>query len=556
MPSIKVTSISFDQPPFRKLGNIHIDFAERLTVIAGHNGIGKSTIMALVANSSGLTRDARKTLFGKNFQANLFHIVYIDYESEYLAKKEAGNELPEPKVSYLINKSEIVTKLCSITGRQNYKRARVVPRNEDLEDFKSSDGEVEVGRDAKVPLPTIYLGMTRMFPVGEANHLWVKSTTDRDLAPEESRLISEFINSIVVGSSTTSDMMTSLNIRGTGKVSKHPHYSFDSRCVSLGQDSLSTIATALASFQQLHREWADYPGGLLVIDEIDAGLHPHAQRKLIRQIQQQARRLNLQVIATTHSTHVVEAVHPEGQGSARTPDTVVYLTDTGNPSLAADWSLKEILGDMNLEPPELAKSADPGVVKVYFEDAEAAYVFTTLVTGKLKRKLKRELNIKLLPIPLGMGCGSLVGLSRYDKHFERVVIAVDADAPVPGGPRKTAHIVRLPGGTGKGGAGLSPERTLHKFISDLVEKQSNHADEWVELKRMKLTSDQLREHLLSTHGDLSRRDAAKAWWKSKFELIKRYKLIELWARYNAPQVAAFETALEKAVETVAKRIRG
>ncbi len=48
MPSITVKSISFDDTSFRKLANITIEFAPRITVIAGHNGIGKSTILALL----------------------------------------------------------------------------------------------------------------------------------------------------------------------------------------------------------------------------------------------------------------------------------------------------------------------------------------------------------------------------------------------------------------------------------------------------------------------------------------------------------------------------
>ena len=51
MPSIKLKSLNFESPPFRKLGSISIPFAERITVIAGHNGIGKSTILALVARA-------------------------------------------------------------------------------------------------------------------------------------------------------------------------------------------------------------------------------------------------------------------------------------------------------------------------------------------------------------------------------------------------------------------------------------------------------------------------------------------------------------------------
>jgi predicted ATPase len=57
---IKVQTIKFDQPPFRKLGAIEINLAPRVTLIAGRNGVGKSTILALIAGCSGITRGGAK----------------------------------------------------------------------------------------------------------------------------------------------------------------------------------------------------------------------------------------------------------------------------------------------------------------------------------------------------------------------------------------------------------------------------------------------------------------------------------------------------------------
>lgn len=74
---IRVCSLEFGTPPFRKLGELKIDFADRLTLIAGHNGIGKSTIQGLVANTFGIPKGGRKSYFGENFYANIERIVYL-----------------------------------------------------------------------------------------------------------------------------------------------------------------------------------------------------------------------------------------------------------------------------------------------------------------------------------------------------------------------------------------------------------------------------------------------------------------------------------------------
>lgn len=83
---------------------------------------------------------------------------------------------------------------------------------------------------------------------------------------------------------------------------QHPTYQYDASTISLGQGALASIATALASFRRLKRELKqDYPGGILVVDEIEAGLHPRAQVSLAKALLREAKKLSLQVIVTTHS---------------------------------------------------------------------------------------------------------------------------------------------------------------------------------------------------------------------------------------------------------------
>jgi energy-coupling factor transporter ATP-binding protein EcfA2 len=555
VPSVKVKSITFAAPPFRKLGNMSIEFSDRLTVIAGHNGIGKSTIMALVANCSGLTSSQdHRSLFGKTFQANLFDIVYLDYDAEYLVPRAAGLPLPEPQINYLVNGTEVVVKACSITGRSESEKARVVARSVPPQAFASTDGAIVFGPDAKVPLPTIYLGMIRMFPVGEANPNWVRPTIDSAINQAEKDFISRFINDVVVGSNTTAVDITSVGIKGTGKLAKHPTYGYDTRCVSLGQDSLGTIATALASFSQLKREWPEYPGGLLILDELDAGLHPHAQGKLIQALKRTANQLNLQIIATTHSTHVVEAVHPDGTGNAQAPDSIVYLIDTELPRLASDFSLRNILDDMSLKAPAPILKPPKKQLKVYFEDDEAAYVFGVLVTRPLKLRLSRTHGIQLSLMPLSMGCNNLAGLSRFDPYFKQVLIVLDADASIHAKVNRQ-NIIKLPGAKDAKGKGMSPEKTLYAHIVDLVENPASHPDTWAALHALRLSTNQLRANLLSGGETVANRESSKKWWRNHKEHIKNWGLFESWASENQSEIDAFLIDVERVAGVVAGKLQ-
>ncbi|MDT1827834.1 ATP-binding protein, partial [Acinetobacter baumannii] len=81
---------------------------------------------------------------------------------------------------------------------------------------------------------------------------------------------------------------------------------YDHESVSVGEDNTGQILMALFSFQKLKEEYVDYHGGILLIDEIDAGLFPAAQVELIKILESFAKRLNLQIIFTTHSPIVIQ----------------------------------------------------------------------------------------------------------------------------------------------------------------------------------------------------------------------------------------------------------
>lgn len=551
MSTIKLDSIKFDDTPFRKLKNLKIDFSDRITLITGHNGIGKSTILGLIANSSGLTRHGKAppSYFGKTFQADFSEIIFVDYETEFLAAKE-NNQLPKPVIKYRINGNEVLEKRCALTERNKRdEQARIVSRNSpSTKRFVSQDETITVGVASKVPLPTIYLGMTRVLPLGEAEAESVSSDVIDAMHDQDRQMIADFVNSVILGTNASKESVTSNRIKGTRKFSSHPQYAHDAKCVSLGQDSLGSIAAAIASFQMLKREWTEYPGGLLVVDELDSGFHPHAISRLVEQLERYAETLNLQIVATTHSTRLIQAVYPQEK---KPKNSVVYLMDTQSPYLMTDPSLQAILNDMELVPPEAVAPPKKPTVRIYLEDEEAKFMFDLLIPSALKRRLGIENKVTLKPIALGVGCDSMANLSGIDPHFRLSIFALDADATLKPKHLKHANITLLPGEGKK-----SPERTLFSFIQKLVgDEQNKHPDTWVALRAMNVTTDQIRTHLLNWKGDLSDRKHAKKWWRDRKSYLKNWKLFEAWMAENPTAVQKFQDDFTATLKTVSKRHR-
>lgn len=64
---------------------------------------------------------------------------------------------------------------------------------------------------------------------------------------------------------------------------------------------------------RLSQEITQLQGGFVLIDEVEAGLHPWAQQLLLIHLQQLALQKNVQIIVTTHSPVVLDAVPPNGR---------------------------------------------------------------------------------------------------------------------------------------------------------------------------------------------------------------------------------------------------
>lgn len=73
------------------------------------------------------------------------------------------------------------------------------------------------------------------------------------------------------------------------------------------------MAAGERAILRLSQEIAQLNGALVLVDEVEAGLHPWVQQLLMLQFQQLALRNDLQVIVTSHSPVVLDSVPPNGR---------------------------------------------------------------------------------------------------------------------------------------------------------------------------------------------------------------------------------------------------
>lgn len=231
---------------------------------------------------------------------------------------------------------------------------------------------------------------------------------------------------------------------------------YDQDSVSAGEDNAGQIVLALMSFRKLKEEYDDYKGGLLLIDEADAGLFPTAQVNLLKILDRECKNLNLQVVMTSHSPVLIEYAFEQSQAFRRRYKTV-YLSNTfGDVQVMHDWSWAQINADINTRTISSTSKIPLPEINVYFEDGEAADIFSALMNRQPVKKHVRPM------AEVSLGCTNYLELikRKVPEFAERSIICLDADTADKVKGKKFKTIVLLPGG-------LPPDQLLFQHLFNL-----------------------------------------------------------------------------------------
>jgi len=415
---------------FRKISDLELDLGNKITVFSGINGVGKSNILSLIAMMFGTSG----TRIAKGNFIPQFDEYFIITEDEYLNQDQAEDSKYKAYIKVETDEGGLIQKRIGLKNDSSMGRGiRVLPRSTNYytpdktvrEVTKNVKSKYDIGDSSKIPVPAIFISLSRLFPMGETDIEESNITNSNKLVTD--KIIDQYIsyyNRVLPGSISESYSVQSKikkDVNRNGRLFVELKNS-NARTQSIGEDNLGSIISALADFYYLKKKSSsEYNGGILFIDEVDASLHPSAQNELFNLLDELSDELNLQIFLTTHSMTILEKIIKK-QNKDPQAYKLNYILDPNIPRLKKNIvSINDIKADLY----EMNSFYAPKI-KVYCEDKETKFIFEQLI------KVMNKSDSFKLPyyeiFNLSLGHTQLEGLRKFDDYFERVVILVDGDA--------------------------------------------------------------------------------------------------------------------------------
>lgn len=424
---------------FRALNNVEIEFGDYVTVICGKNGTSKSSILGIAAQIFSFDKD-----YVRDEALSYHQISGRGFKSQYTDHFRISDIFDQPgsmKVNIELNDGYTRR---PATGNLILMKRGAAPRP-----VVRNNSSAEGNTSRNFTHPVIHLSLKRLFPITDRDYL----VTDFEYLQQHKQEFIALTNELLNRNSTSA---TSTGGTISSAVSHGENY--DQHSVSAGEDNAGQIVLAIMSFRKLKEEYPNYQGGLLLIDEADAGLFPTAQTNLLKILDRECGKLNLQVIMTSHSPTLIEYAFEKSKVFQRRYKTI-YLTNTyGDVQVMSDMSWVQINADIHTKTVKVSSDVSLPKVNVYFEDGEGFDLFKIVM-------FRQPINKFLNPVKgVTLGCSNYINLiqNKISEFSEKSLICLDADVTEVS---KYETIVLLPGS-------LPPDQLLFEYLYNFP---ANHA---------------------------------------------------------------------------------
>lgn len=358
-------------PGLRGIKHVRLDLSYPVTFLSGQNGSGKSTLLALAALAyhgfAGHQAASARRWTGEAGQ----EFSYYTFQ-DFFFRGPGDEDVAGAQISWEYSDNSRL----SITKR--------------------SDKWMHYERRPRRPVE--FIGLARAVPAMELpnlrNHFGLVAGAAAAATPLSERA-RELVERVLARQYPQAELVTGRkhSIRRTGGAAACTSFN-----MGAGEDGLIAMLVRLVGLPM---------GSLVIIEEIETGLHPAAQQRFAAALIELARERQLQIIGSTHSHHVLDFVPREAR--------VLVLREGGRHRLLPSPSTQLALSEMS-------ETAGRELL-VICEDEFAA----RLITHALPKALRRRVDIR--------SCGSKSELMGHARSYARLVdrsrciVIWDGDVP-------------------------------------------------------------------------------------------------------------------------------
>lgn len=350
---------------YRRLKDLKFEFEKGINIISGTNGTCKSSLLYLISNSfQSLTKNSKVTK-DKDCLEILKTINKLNnpkIESLTKGDREYNNPAYNTKGVLFTSNYYDGTKLSfrrHNTKKENSHRFALKPR-------------YTKGKNETLPrIPIIYLGLFRLLSFGEyeddSNLKKINKKIPNNYVKEIEKLYKDFTQTSIIFN----------NSNDMGGIKNRVEFStevggIDSNTVSSGEDNLLIILTALISLKYYFEniESTKKIESILLIDEIDATLHPAFQIKIFDLLKDFSSKYKIQIFFTTHSLSLLEY-------GLKEKTNLIYLIKSGNGVAKMEGANKYSI-EAHLKNQLVTDIYQNRFIPIYTEDDEARLFLETL----------------------------------------------------------------------------------------------------------------------------------------------------------------------------------
>lgn len=311
--------------------------------------------------------------------------------------------------------------------------------------------------------PVLYLGLARLIPWGEYQDDSALKNSPFKLSKDVQSELSDLYAQI------TGIHANSFQAQNLRDIKKRQEFrtevdGVDSNTVSSGEENVLILLTALLSLKHYYESLdegsrSESVCSLLLVDELDATLHPSFQYALLRLLIDYSRKFHIQIVFTTHSVFLLRQMFKEKLN-------VIYLYDgAGVVSKMDNPDIEKI--EMYLTNKSRADLFSEKKIPVFTEDEEARCLIRLLISHLSNIAFGfNHLNSHIHLIDGNLG-GDVITSLFNDVQLRQSAIASFAILDGDKSSNLSNNIIALPGN------GLSPEWLVFDYAIKIATEGDN-----------------------------------------------------------------------------------